>query len=225
MCFSAEASFTSSVVLSGFGVAAYKNLSRRPQLLFASIPLVFAFQQFTEGVLWLTIPAAHEYELLQKITTYIFLIMAQALWPVLLPVSVLLLEEDTVRKKLIYAFLALGGVVVLYYGYGILTSNVQLSAKNHYIQYQEYSKSAYTKLFFALYTLAAIVPLFVSSVKGTSKMGLLMLGSCIVTLIFFVQFLTSVWCFFAAIISFLVYKILKDSNLKTSSEFRVRSSE
>jgi hypothetical protein len=211
MCFSAGASFTSSVVLSGFGVAAYRNVSRRTQVVFASIPLVFAFQQLTEGILWLTIPASPQYGLIQKIMTYLFLVMAQLLWPLFLPISVLLMEENALRKKLLYALLALGAAVALYYGYGILFSDIRLSAKNHHIQYQEYSTGAYTITFFVLYMLATILPLFVSSVKETSKMALLMLGSCIVTLIFFVQFLTSVWCFFAAIISFYVYKILKDT--------------
>lgn len=210
MCFSAEASFTSSVVLSGFGVAAYRNLSRKTQLLFASIPLVFAFQQFTEGVLWLTIPASPQYGLVQKTAAYVFLVMAQVFWPLFMPLAVLLLEENAFRKKLLYSLLSLSGVVVLYYGYGILFGDIRITAEHYHIQYQVFSKGALPIIFFALYTLTTIVPLFISSVKGTSKMGFLMLGSCLVSLLFFVQFLTSVWCFFAAVISFVVYKILKD---------------
>jgi uncharacterized membrane protein len=35
--------------------------------------------------------------------------------------------------------------------------------------------------------------------------------SCLVTAIFFRQYLTSVWCFFAALISGVIYWILRDS--------------
>jgi len=35
--------------------------------------------------------------------------------------------------------------------------------------------------------------------------------SCLVTAIFFTQYLTSVWCFFAALISGVIYWILRDS--------------
>jgi uncharacterized membrane protein len=43
-----------------------------------------------------------------------------------------------------------------------------------------------------------------------------MLLSCLVTAIFFTQYLTSVWCFFAALISGVIYWILNDSR----KEFR-----
>jgi hypothetical protein len=56
MCFSASASFGASLVLSVIGVATIKNTRHREQLPFASIPFVFAVQQFSEGVLWLTLP-------------------------------------------------------------------------------------------------------------------------------------------------------------------------
>ena len=42
-------------------------------------------------------------------------------------------------------------------------------------------------------------------------MGILMFFSCVVTAIFFTQFLTSVWCFFAALISGVIFWILRDS--------------
>jgi hypothetical protein len=44
--------------------------------------------------------------------------------------------------------------------------------------------------------------------------GAFMLLSCAVTALFFTQYLTSVWCFFAAIISGVIYWILSDSKKK-----------
>jgi len=38
--------------------------------------------------------------------------------------------------------------------------------------------------------------------------------SCAVTVIFFTQYLTSVWCFFAALISSVIFWILRDSKQK-----------
>jgi hypothetical protein len=38
--------------------------------------------------------------------------------------------------------------------------------------------------------------------------------SCAVTAIFFTQYLTSVWCFFAALISGVIFWILRDSKRK-----------
>jgi hypothetical protein len=42
-------------------------------------------------------------------------------------------------------------------------------------------------------------------------LGILMFFSCLITAIFFRQFLTSVWCFFAALISGVIFWILHDS--------------
>lgn len=49
MCFSAPVSFSAGAVLLGLGSA------KRPrELPFAAIPLLFAIQQLSEGVIWLT---------------------------------------------------------------------------------------------------------------------------------------------------------------------------
>lgn len=44
-------------------------------------------------------------------------------------------------------------------------------------------------------------------------MGILMFLSCLVTAIFFTQYLTSVWCFFAALLSGVVFWILHSSKV------------
>jgi len=70
---------------------------------------------------------------------------------------------------------------------------------------------------FIIYLIVTITPLFISSIKRTHIMGVLMFLSCLVTAIFFTQYLTSVWCFFAALISGVIFWILKDSK----SSFRL----
>jgi hypothetical protein len=67
---------------------------------------------------------------------------------------------------------------------------------------------------FILYLIATITPLFISSIQRTHLLGILMFLSCLVTAIFFTQYLTSVWCFFAALISGVIYWILSDSKKK-----------
>lgn len=55
---------------------------------------------------------------------------------------------------------------------------------------------------------ATITPAFVSSVPRMWLFGIAVLLSYIVTAIFYADFIVSVWCFFAAVISALVYYIL-----------------
>ena len=55
MCFSATANFAGSAVLGAIGVATIAEVKHRRELLFASLPCLFALHQFTEGFVWLGI--------------------------------------------------------------------------------------------------------------------------------------------------------------------------
>jgi hypothetical protein len=67
--------------------------------LFASIPLIFGVQQIAEGILWLTLPNS-EYLTIQKIFTYVYLFFAQIVWPIWVPIAILLLEKEATRKNI-----------------------------------------------------------------------------------------------------------------------------
>ena len=66
----------------------------------------------------------------------------------------------------------------------------------------------------AAYLIATLVPFFVSSIKRTFILGIIIGLSFIVSVIFFTLYLTSVWCFFAAVISFLIYYDIRASHRK-----------
>ncbi len=53
MCFSATANFVGSGVLAGVGVVTLTRVKHRREILFASLPTLFAIHQFTEGFVWL----------------------------------------------------------------------------------------------------------------------------------------------------------------------------
>jgi hypothetical protein len=53
MCFSATANFVGSGVLTPVGVVTLTKVKHRRELLFASLPVLFAIHQFTEGFVWL----------------------------------------------------------------------------------------------------------------------------------------------------------------------------
>jgi hypothetical protein len=213
MCFSAEASFAGGVIISAIGVAVVRKVHNPSQLLFACIPLFFGIQQFAEGFLWLTLPRT-EYIYLQKLDTYIFLIMADVLWPMWIPLSVLFMEKDNKRKKILWILLIMGLSLSLYYGFCLVFYNVNPRILGYHIQYKTDFPKPIGMYAFAVYLIASITPLFVSSIKRTHLMGVLMFLSCLITAIFFRQYLTSVWCFFAALISGVIFWILSDAKKK-----------
>ena len=213
MCFSAEASFAGGVIISAIGVITVTKVHKSSQILFACIPLFFGLQQVTEGILWLTIPNPGHGDLL-KFSTYLFLVMADVLWPIIIPLSVLVMEVNEKKKRAIRYLLYLGISVSLYYSYCLLMFNVNPEIVGFHIQYNTDFPDSMQYIAFAAYLIASITPLFISSIKRTHFMGFLMFFSCAVTAIFFTQYLTSVWCFFAALISGVIFWILRDSKRK-----------
>lgn len=207
MCFSATASFTAGILLTGIGVAAIKKTHHKSQLLFASIPLLFGVQQISEGVLWHTLPNP-EYELMQKTFTYIYVLFAQTVWPIWVPIAILLLEKEATRKNIQRLFVLCGLVAGVYLGYCLFTFNVEAKIIGRHIDYiQDYPEN--TAVFsIVLYGLATIVPPFFSHIKRMWLLGVTILISYIITYIFFNQYVLSVWCFFSSIISLSIYAIM-----------------
>ncbi|MDP2336221.1 MAG: hypothetical protein Q8N05_07180 [Bacteroidota bacterium] len=217
MCFSPEASFAGGIIISAIGVAVVKKVHNPTQLVFASIPLFFGVQQFTEGFLWLSLPNP-EYEIIQKISTYLFLIMADVLWPMMIPLSVLLMEENVKKKKNLRILLFMGASLSLYYVICLLAFNVSPQIMGYHIQYNNDFPKTLGLIAFSVYLIVTIAPLFISSIERTHLLGVLMFLSCAVTVVFFTQYLTSVWCFFAAFMSGVIYWILSDAKRKFSLE-------
>jgi len=211
MCFSPEASFAGGIIISAIGVATVRKIHNPSQIVFASIPLFFGIQQIAEGFLWTTLPD-HDFINIQKISTYVFLIMAQVIWPSMIPVSIMLMEQNIKRKRSLRLLSGIGLLLSLYYTFCLLTFSVNPQISGYHILYKNGFPQSLSNPAFGVYLIVTITPLFVSGIKRTWMLGILMTLSCLVTAIFFKQYLTSVWCFFAALISGVVFWILRDSN-------------
>jgi hypothetical protein len=213
MCFSAGASFAGGAVLSAIGVATMRKVQHPSQRLLASTPMLFAFQQFAEGVVWLTLKSG-EHALIQSAAGNFFLLMALVIWPSMMPLAVMKLEQNIKRKKIIAGFLAAGIIVSLYYAVCLISFNANPKINGFHIQYVNDFPIRLGFVVFGLYISATIVPLFISTVKRMSLFGILVLLSCLITGVFYKEFLTSVWCFFAALISVVIYVIVNPSHVE-----------
>ena len=204
MCFSATASFTAGVVLTTIGILSIKKTNHKSQLLFASIPFMFGVQQFAEGILWIIIPDA-DHPNFQKIATYSYLIFAHVLWPLWVPIAILLLQKSTSRSA-VQKILVLAGVLVSFYlAYCLFFYDVKATIEGHHINYILGYSDLMNNFWIFLYALATIVPPFFSHVKKMWILGIIILASYLVTLIFYRNYMLSVWCFFASLISVMIY--------------------
>lgn len=210
MCFSPEASFAGGVIISAIGVATVSHVHKKSQIIFAAIPLFFGIQQITEGFLWLSLQNS-SLDYFKQLSTYIFLIMANVLWPIIIPLSVLFMEKHNKRKFMLCILLIMGIALASYYAFCLSYFSVNPQIIGYHIQYNNNFPKSLELFTFFVYLVVTISPLFISSIKGTHLLGVLMFLACTITAIFFTQYLASVWCFFAALISAVIFWILRDS--------------
>jgi hypothetical protein len=218
MCFSTTASFGASAVLAIAGVAAVKKTQSSSQIVFACIPILFSIQQFTEGFVWIAL-TSNQYRQWQPIPIYAFLIIAQVIWPIWVPLSFFLLEKNIKRKKTLSVFLAIGCLLSLYLSGCLFFCKVSAVINPYHVFYDIDFPHKYIPIVASFYFLPIIIPPFISSVKRTTLLGSLIFLSFLITKLFFHDYVISVWCFFAALVSLLVYMILND--LKVSGPFKI----
>lgn len=209
MCFSAGASFAGGAVITAIGVMTVRRNSDPSRRMFAAIPLIFGVQQISEGFVWVALQSSGN-DLMLSIASYLFLFAAVVLWPFYLPLSVMLMEKEKSLRRLLIPFLVAGIIVSLYYGVRLLVSEIEPRIISHHIKYRGNFPQQWAQIVFAGYAAATLIPLFISSARKMWLLGLLMATSCLVTGIFFKEYLTSVWCFFAALISIVIYRIITE---------------
>src|ERR1700689_3812696 len=113
MCFSATANFVGNGVLGAIGVVTLTKVKHRRELLFASLPVLFAVHQFTEGFVWLGLDGVLSPRVTHDMGAA-FMLYAQGLLPFLLPLGVLLFEADRKSRGHMLPFLVIGGATTLY---------------------------------------------------------------------------------------------------------------
>ena len=209
MCFSATASFIAGTTLSGIGIATIRKVERRSELPFAMIPLLFGIQQLIEGVVWLTF--TRDAPMLQQTVTYSYSFFSHVLWPIYIPFAFRVLETTAWRRKAMLWFQAAGLAVGLYLLYFIVTRPVVAEVVGRHIAY--ISPHFYIGPVIVLYVAATCFTGFFSSHTFVRMFGVLALLSFIATYIFYAHALVSVWCFFAAILSLLIYLHLHSRQL------------
>lgn len=196
MCFSAPVSFGAAALTGLAGIAGLKRVSHPGLIPLASLPLWFSLHQGLEGALWLTLPrhAPVAYLLANS-----FVVVAMVLWPMWIPWTFGLAENDRARRRLIFAFLPLAAATA---AYGAL-----LIWRHPYSASVVGSSLCYINgVYYSNYALAAYIgcvcaPPLLSRDPLLKLFGLEIACGLLVSLLFYFVTFVSVWCFFAAIAS------------------------
>ena len=201
MCFSATASFSAGAILLGVGALTLKSARHPRELLFAAIPLLFAIQQLSEGVIWLTF--RYEAPQLNVVMTHVYSFFSHVLWPAYVPVAVLLIEPPGRRRQALLVFVAAGLAVGAYLLYFLVAFPVVSRPIGQHIEYVSPHFFAATTM--TLYLLSTTLSPILSTHRMVKVFGVLALLSFAAAYLFYATWFISVWCFFAALLSAVVY--------------------
>ena len=195
MCFSATANFVGSTALAGIGVATLTRVKHRRELLFASLPTLFAIHQFIEGFVWLGLDGI----LSPKVTHNMgaaFMLYAQGLLPFLLPLSVLLFEPNGKSRRRMFPFLALGTATTLYILWALTAYPTDIYIRNNSIVYM--NPATNNTAVAIVYVIATCGTLFFSHIRMMILFGAANLAILLIVMAVKRYAFTSLWCAYAA---------------------------
>ena len=201
MCFSATASFSAGAALIGLGALTLKAARRPRELPFAAIPLLFAIQQLSEGVIWLTFQ--YESPLLNTVMTHMYEFFSHVLWPIYVPVAVMLMEPKGWHRQSLIAFVAAGIAVGGYLLYILIAFPVISRPTGQHTEYV--SPHFYAGVVMTLYLLSTAISPMLSTYRMVKVFGYLALLSFAAVYYFYATWFISIWCFFAALLSAAIY--------------------
>ena len=201
MCFSAAANFVGSGVLGTIGVITLTRVKHRRELLFASLPALFAVHQLIEGFVWLglegDLPAAVAHDMGAA-----FMLYAQGLLPFVLPLSVLLFEPNARSRRRMLPFLVIGGATTLYILWALTAYSLQVFIKGNSIVY--INPATNNTIVAVAYVIATCGSLFFSLIPD-----MIIFGAANVIILLTVMLVkryafTSLWCAYAAVASVII---------------------
>lgn len=209
MCFSYGADLTAAAVLAPVGILTLRAAKTRAQLPIASIPLFFAAHQFVESFVWLG-TSHHASKGVESFAIYLYLVMAQMILPVIVPLAIAAVEP--VRKRRIWMLTAsVGGLIsAVAFGYILVGQGATAHAADRTMVYKTPTDlGLWAGL---LYVNATIFTTLYASGRNLRLFGVAnILGIAMASWMRW-EAVTSVWCIYAAFVSGLILLHLNELN-------------
>jgi len=206
MCFSAEASFAAAGMLVPIGVYSLHAATRRlPRYWpFAVMPLAFALQQASEGFVWLGLAGRNPDWV--PLASGVYLFFALAWWPFWFPFAAAVAATEPARRWLFaaWALLSTGwffAYLPVFFDPGRLAAEIA----HHSIRYPYADDivvgGAARWPVTALYGLCVAGPMLLLARRDLLSLVATGWGCVAVAGLVYAHAYTSVWCFFAALLS------------------------
>ena len=201
MCFSATASFATAGLTGAIGIISLTRVTKPRDILLAAVPCIFAVQQIAEGSLWLTVAVA-ETPIASGLTSSLPAFRGSLLACIRADggsgartakrtqATDAALRGDRHRRR------RLSPIEIL------AQSHAARLVDGHIVYVTEKKHSA---AFGLAYLAATGLPLVLSSQRAVAALGVIVLIGCATAYALYWEALVSVWCFFAAAASVVIF--------------------
>jgi len=176
-------------------------VKHRRELLFASLPTLFAIHQFTEGFVWLGLEGVMPPKVTHDMGAA-FMMYAQGLLPFLMPLSVMLFEHDKRSRRQMLPFLGVGTLTALYILWALIAYPTDIFVRNHSVVY--INTGTNNTWVAVLYVIATCGSLLFSNIRFMVVFGWANVAILLMTMAVKRYAFTSVWCAYAAVASVII---------------------
>lgn len=156
----------------------------------------------SQRLLWLQLSGDGDSRTVAALS-FTYLLFANILWPAYTAVAVLLIEPDPRRRRIFGAIAIIGAALSIYLLAGLIGDPVGASIRYHSIGYSdEPNPLSWEQI---PYLVCVCVPLLLSSHRIIQVFGAVVFAGFLVSAYAYSVTFVSVWCFFAAANSTLIY--------------------
>ncbi|MFA6191305.1 MAG: DUF6629 family protein [Sulfurimonas sp.] len=194
--------FTFSIVIGIVGIMTLRKVSTPHEVVFASLPLLFAMHEFTQGFVWLGVYGLIEARALE-IAESIYIFYAQGLLQFIIPLAIWLIEPKGLRKNLIAILMIMGALLSIYTMWGLSVQPTTVSLQDGLLYYVNPTTDHHWVAIIYIFTTCG--SLILSKNISIQLFGWLnLLG---INLVYWLKpyALTSLWCLYAAVVSTVLY--------------------
>ena len=207
MCFSPEGDLVGGVVVAAIGIDACRHLHGRREYLFvAGLPILLGFHQIDEAFVWWSqrglVPPV-----VGTVATWIYLLFALVLLPVIAPTLVLSIEPTKARRRRIIPFVVLGAAVGLYLFVTLLRTHPTVRLGSYHLAYSFGLRHGIPVV--GAYVVATCGAMLASRMRHVVWFGAANLVFVVILARLSADGFTSLWCFYAALASGVVALYLR----------------
>lgn len=199
MCFSPEGDLAGGLVVTTIGIDACRHLRGRSNyLLLAATPLLLGAHQIDESLVWWSLQG-HVPHLAGRIATWIYLVIAFVVVPILVPLAILRLQPTARRQLVIAPFVVLGAAVAADLLATMLRGPVTVKLGSYHLAYSIGLRHGLVVI--GLYIVATCGSLLFSGYRHILIFGLANVVAVVILARLTADGFASLWCFYAALAS------------------------